>query len=263
MDRGASCFPLYLRDDHAERDENGIRKRPNVTRSVTEKLAAVGLSPADLFHHVVAVLHAPAYRAENAGALRMDWPRVPFPTPAEALRRSADLGRQLAALLDPEASVPRVTTGALRPELAIVAQPRRTGGGPLRDDDLKLAGGWGYRGQGGAVMPGQGLVRAREYTEGEAGALAAGASGLDLAPSDMLALLGSTCDVHLNVEAYWANISSECLGAYARRLSGTQEVAQLPRGTRARPSPEAGGGRLHERDGAADRGYPAARPGAR
>lgn len=211
-------FPLYAHDPHAQSDENGIPKRPNLTRSVAEKLASSGFSPEDLFYHVVAVLHAPAYRAENAGSLRMDWPRVPFPVPAKAMRRSADLGRRLAALLDPEAPVPGVTAGALRPELAL-AQPRREGGGPLRDDDLKLAAGWGYRGQGGAVMPGQGLVRAREYTESEAGPLAARASGLRLAPSDMLALLGSTtCDVHLNVEAYWANIPanvwSYTLGGY-------------------------------------------------
>ena len=117
---------MYLQDDHAQPDENGIRKRPNLTRSTAERLASLGLAPEDLFHHVVAVLHAPAYRVENAGALRMDWPRVPFPVPAEAMRRSADLGRQLAALLDPEAAVAGVTAGALRPELAVLAQPRRT-----------------------------------------------------------------------------------------------------------------------------------------
>ena len=31
--------------------------------------------PADsLFIHAVTILHAPAYRVENAGALRQDWP---------------------------------------------------------------------------------------------------------------------------------------------------------------------------------------------
>ena len=33
----------------------------------------------DLFHHVLAVLHDPAYREANAGALRMEWPRIPLP----------------------------------------------------------------------------------------------------------------------------------------------------------------------------------------
>jgi predicted helicase len=58
----------------------------------------------DLFHHVLAVLHDPAYREANAGALRMEWPRVPLPswpegdTPGAAaeLAASADRGRELA-----------------------------------------------------------------------------------------------------------------------------------------------------------------------
>ena len=33
----------------------------------------------DLFHYVLAVLHDPTYREANAGALRMEWPRIPLP----------------------------------------------------------------------------------------------------------------------------------------------------------------------------------------
>lgn len=211
--------PLYLKDNHAAPDENGICKRPNLTRSTSERLAALALAPEDLFHHVLAVLHAPAYRAENASALRMDWPRIPFPMPAETLLHSAELGRRLAALLDPETGVPGVAAGALRPELAALAQPHRAGGGAFRDDDMKLTAGWGYRGQGGAVMPGQGLVRPRAYTEAEAETLARGAQALGLDASEVLTLLGSTTiNVHLNVDACWANIPanvwSYTLGGY-------------------------------------------------
>ena len=42
-------------------------------------LERVGADVEDLFHHVLAVLHAPAYREANAGALRMEWPRIPGP----------------------------------------------------------------------------------------------------------------------------------------------------------------------------------------
>ena len=38
----------------------------------------LGLGVEDLFHHVLAVLHDPAYREANAGALRMEWPRIPL-----------------------------------------------------------------------------------------------------------------------------------------------------------------------------------------
>ena len=76
----------------------------------------------DLFHHVLAVLHDPSYREANAGALRMEWPRIPLPgwpdgdheRAAEDLAASAARGRELAALLDSDTPVPGVTTGALR-----------------------------------------------------------------------------------------------------------------------------------------------------
>ena len=59
----------------------------------------------DVFYHTLAILHAPDYRKENAGALRQDWPRIPLPDTKEALLASAALGRQIAALLDTETDV--------------------------------------------------------------------------------------------------------------------------------------------------------------
>ena len=90
----------------------------------------------DLFHHVLAVLHDPAYREANAGALRMEWPRIPVPGwpdgeaegAAEELARSASRGRELARLLDPDTPVPGVTQGVLRPEIAAIAVPTTTDG---------------------------------------------------------------------------------------------------------------------------------------
>ena len=80
---------------------------------------ALGLGVEDLFHHVLAVLHDPSYREANAGALRMEWPRIPLPGwpdgdapgAAEEVAASAARGRELAALLDSETPVPSVTTG--------------------------------------------------------------------------------------------------------------------------------------------------------
>ncbi|MFZ4595941.1 MAG: hypothetical protein ACOYOF_16905 [Verrucomicrobiaceae bacterium] len=53
----------------------------------------------------------------KAGALRQDWPRVPLPKTAKILKAGADLGRQIAALLDPETPVEDVTTLKVRPDL--------------------------------------------------------------------------------------------------------------------------------------------------
>ena len=49
------------------------RLRPNATWT------GWSLGAEDLFHYVLAVLHDPAYREANAGALRMEWPRIPLP----------------------------------------------------------------------------------------------------------------------------------------------------------------------------------------
>ena len=60
-------------------DDNSPRSHPNLSGPARRYLEHLGLSVEDLFHHVLAVLHDPAYREANAGALRMEWPRIPLP----------------------------------------------------------------------------------------------------------------------------------------------------------------------------------------
>ncbi len=60
-------------------DDAGPRRHPNLSGAARRYLESLGLSVEDLFHHVLAVLHDPAYREANAGALRMEWPRIPLP----------------------------------------------------------------------------------------------------------------------------------------------------------------------------------------
>ncbi len=119
---GASMFPARLRDEGLALDCGGEQRRPNLSEAAQRYLDRLGLGMEDLFHHVLAILHDPSYRQANAGALRMEWPRIPLPdwpdgdTPgaAEDLKASAARGRSLAALLDSETPVAGVTTGALR-----------------------------------------------------------------------------------------------------------------------------------------------------
>ena len=97
------------------------------------------------------MLHNPAYREANAGALRMEWPRIPMPGwpegdapgTADELRASAARGRELAQLLDPETPVPGVTAGTLRPGLATIAVPATTDGGNMADEDFEITTGLG------------------------------------------------------------------------------------------------------------------------
>ena len=215
MDRSATCIPAWLRDDGIGDGDNGQR-RANLSATAQRYLDRLGLGVEDLFHHVLATLHDRAYREANAGALRMEWPRIPLPGwpdgeaegAADALARSASLGRALAALLDSETSVPGVTQAPLRPEIASIAVPATTNGRNMAGDDFAVTAGWGHYGQGDAVMPGQGHAVERAHTPDERAAM-----------GDALPALGdSTFDIYLNANAFWCNVPASVwrykLGGY-------------------------------------------------
>ena len=79
IERGANLFPVWLSGDDIGNDSDGTRRRPNLSGAARRYLESLGLSVEDLFHHVLAVLHDPSYRKANAGALAMEWPRIPLP----------------------------------------------------------------------------------------------------------------------------------------------------------------------------------------
>ena len=198
----SSFFPIWLVDDGLGSDQ--LRQRVNLSGTARRYLERLGTSVEDLFHHVLATLHDPAYRAANAGALRMEWPRIPLPGwgdgesegATEALAASAARGRALAQLLDPDTPVPGITTGALRPEVAVIAVPTTTGGRNMTGEDFAVTAGWGHYGTGDAVMPGQGRIVERVFTLEERAAM-----------DDSLAVLGETAfDVYLNASTYWRNV---------------------------------------------------------
>ena len=217
MDRSATCIPAWLRDEGLALDGGGTQRRPNLSAAAQRYLDRLGLGVEDLFHHALAVLHDPAYREANAGALRMEWPRIPLPgwpdgeTPgaADELHASAARGRELAALLDPDTPVPGVTTRALRPEMAAIAVPSTADGRNMSGDDFALTAGWGHFGTGNAVMPGQGRAVQREYTAAE----------LDAVGEAVGALGDATVDVHLNDNSRWSNVPA---AAWNYKLGGYQ-----------------------------------------
>ena len=219
----SSFMPLWLSDDGLDIAGTVSQHRPNLSLAAQHYLDSLGLGVEDLFHHVVATLHDPAYRAGNAGALRMEWPRIPLPNwphgggdthrAADALVESAARGRRLAALLDSDTPVAGVTTGTLRPELAAISVPMTTDGGNMAGDDFAVSAGWGHLGTGDAVMPGQGRVVVRDHTADERAALA------DAIPEFEQVWGDSTCDVYLNDRAYWRNVPS---GVWNYYLGGYQ-----------------------------------------
>ncbi|MBF6560079.1 MAG: N-6 DNA methylase [Candidatus Binataceae bacterium] len=206
IERGANLFPAFL---HLGTHD---ARQPNLSPAALRYLTTIGLSIADvetLFNHIVANLYSTSYARTNETALRQDWPRIPLPIAQGTLLRSAELGRDLAALLDAELPVKAVTAGNIRAELKAIAVPSREGGGSLNPDagDLDVTAGWGHAGKGGAVMPGKGKFIERDYTAKEREAIAAGASALGVPKEQIVELLGDrTLDVYLNNLAYWRNI---------------------------------------------------------
>ena len=199
----ASMFPAWLRDDGL--GVGGAKgRRENLSAEAQRYVNRIGGCVEELFHCVLATLHDPAYREANAGALRMEWPRIPLPgwpageteNAARAFAESAERGRKLAALLDSEETVLGVTRGDLSPAIASVAVPATTDDRNMASDDFEMTAGWGYFGTANAVMPGQGRVVERPFSPEERAAM-----------GDRLPVLGATTfDVHLNARAFWRNV---------------------------------------------------------
>ncbi|MFB3892985.1 MAG: type ISP restriction/modification enzyme [Phycisphaerae bacterium] len=241
IERGANLFPLTIYPSAKTSKLFGGETsgpKPNLSEHAAAYLRGLGftdLNPAAecLFHHILAILHAPAYRTENAGALRQDWPRIPLPATREALESSAALGRRIAALLDVTQGVSGVTAGKIDPEIKAIGLITHVEGKQINDaDDLAVTAGWGNPGRGGITMPAAGKAVRRDYQGDEIAAVRATAPHGEPAPSqaeaprDGLAVrrcgpdmrrgpthdeyasaLGQTTyDVYLNDKVYWRNI---------------------------------------------------------
>jgi len=141
-----------------------------------------------LFYHTLAILHAPAYRDENGGALRQDWPRVPLPDSRQSLLASAALGRQVAALLDTETEQPEALEAWRRPELKNIGVFSLEPGHKLNEEtDFKVTAAWGHSGKDGVTMPGKGKVVERASANAD--------------PFGKM-----TYDIYLNDFAFWSNV---------------------------------------------------------
>lgn len=168
----------------------------NLSPAARAYLAKLGIQNPDddadtaalVWMHALAIGYAPAYLAENADGIRQDWPRIPLPDSQTALIASAELGKQITALLDTENPIVGVTAGTIRPELVKIAVVTRLTKGAL---NLSVTAGWGHAGQNGVTMPGKGKLETRAFTADEAAA----------------PLLGqATHDIFLNESACWRNV---------------------------------------------------------
>ncbi|MFT6670512.1 MAG: SAM-dependent methyltransferase [Afipia broomeae] len=196
VESNVAIFPATVRQDSHNLE-------PNIAKSLKKELADRGISSDQLFDHILATLNAPSYEIDYIDALRIDWPRIPFPGDVEAFRMSAELGSRLSALLDAEVEIDGVTRGSLLAGLSVIAPPR--------GKSFEVTTGWGYsqRRENGTrlVMPGVGKTTERAWTEAERDALAHLADRHDLEPDALLELIGTRAvDVEINAGAMWESI---------------------------------------------------------
>jgi len=90
-------FPLYLYEENL----GGLEKRPNLDPAILALFARIlGREPApeEIFDWVYGVLHTSEYRERYREFLKVDFPRVPWPTGAEEFEKISKLGWTLAQI---------------------------------------------------------------------------------------------------------------------------------------------------------------------
>jgi len=200
-ERGTNFFPLYLAPDAASAEP-----QYNLSNRAWKYLLEVDEQPETLLFHAIAVLHSPKYRVDNAGALQQSWPRVPLPSNPATLRISANLGREVAALLDAVKQVEGISKGKLNTDVYNIANIKHIDTKCQLDPNkghFEVRAKWGTLGHTGQTMPGQGKTTKKILDS--------------IAP---LGLSGQyVYDVYLNNEVYWGNIPDV---VWEYRLGGYQ-----------------------------------------
>ena len=235
-------FPVQLRnEDRKSEADNAVEtmygaqsNKKIITANISEiargYLTELGIGDLDknteaaglIWMHALAIGYSPAYLEENADGIRQDWPRIPLPRTKKVLLESAELGRQVAALLDTEKPVEGVTNGKIDELSKSIGIITRVEGGTIRPEkgELDLTAGWGHTGKNRVCMPGQGKYVERKQKD----------ERLRKAFGD------ETLDIYLNGAAYWENVP-KCVWEYyiggyqvIKKWLSYREKAMLGRG---------------------------------
>ncbi len=193
--------------------------KANFSKSTRTYLGSLGFSNLDessiaslMWMHVLAIGYSSAYLTENVDGIRQDWPHIPLPNSKELLMASAQLGQDIASLLDLESSIKGISTGNIRSELKPIGVISSTQGAKLNPDagDLEISAGWGHEGKEGVTMPGRGKYIKRDYTAQELDSIRQGVELSGLTLEQAMQVLGqTTLDIYLNDNACWKNIPSK------------------------------------------------------
>lgn len=104
---GNLYFPLYLYQE----DEDGLfdaekqERKPNFNSEILEAIEKsiklkleTDFSPEDIFDYIYAILHSSKYRETYKEFLKIDFPRIPYPTDKDNFWKLVKLGRQIREL---------------------------------------------------------------------------------------------------------------------------------------------------------------------
>jgi len=111
----ANVFPLYLYQENMGKEERIVNFKKEEYDKIAEGLNYLPcyddnilvdpisdyngvLYPQDLFDYIYAVLHSPSYRERYKEFLKIDFPRIPYPTDWEKFRDMVEKGEELRLL---------------------------------------------------------------------------------------------------------------------------------------------------------------------
>lgn len=112
---GGNVFPLYLYKENMGQEERIVNFNKELYDKIAEGLNYLPcyddnvlvdpisdyngvLYPQDLFDYIYAVLHSPSYRERYKEFLKIDFPRIPYPTDWEKFRDLSEFGEELRQL---------------------------------------------------------------------------------------------------------------------------------------------------------------------
>ncbi len=94
---GNYVFPLYLYVSTVGEDERIPNLNAEIVAQIEQALGAQ-TTPQEIFDYIYAVLHSPKYRETYKEFLKIDFPRIPYPTDKNQYHHLAQLGAELRKL---------------------------------------------------------------------------------------------------------------------------------------------------------------------
>ena len=91
-----------------------------------------------IFRLALAICHSPQYETDHKDSLSQDWAHVPFPREKKLLTAIADVGEQVAVLLNPLANAQQVVKSLLGDKARTLAVMQKHGGGAVSQAELLI-----------------------------------------------------------------------------------------------------------------------------